>query len=378
MEQHRKKDDLFWKKSFGIFLKEIFDNVYEVDYKECAEKNYWSASTIRYWLIGRNLPQRTSLNTLMAFFDTCSACNVHTQEKFRRETYDFFLNQNMLSIYNKLKVDCTEFSDFTNGVLKLCYELAKGKELDDTKSQIILPSGKTKAVVFDFDGTLTLGKTTQTTWESIWIKLGYDVKECQDLHQRFNNNEITHDEWCKLTEEKFIAKGLNKKMVLTIASKIRLIPGIKDTFSELYNRNIKIYIVSGSILTVIKSALGNRQNYVDEIKANEFAFDRDNKLIKINGTKYDFQGKATFIKQISQDMKIAPQDILFIGNSLNDRFAYLSGAITLCINPKLTNPADRKTWNYCIWSCNNLTDILKYIDKEWECQNTHPNNIIQI
>lgn len=370
MGQHRKKDDLFWKKEFGLMLRKLFEDVYKVDYQDFAKKYYVSDSTIRYWLMGRNLPQHDFLRKLMIFFDSCPQCDAHIQNKFYRDIQDFFTEQNMISTYTKLKIDNPAFSNFVNELLVTYYLLAKGKLLIDDIEQTILPSGKTKAVVFDFDGTLTLGKTTQTTWESIWIKLGYDVKECQNLHQRFNNNEITHDEWCKLTEEKFIAKGLNKKMVLAIASKIRLIPGIKDTFSELYNRNIKIYIVSGSILTVIKNALGNRQNYVDEIKANEFAFDRDNKLIKINGTKYDFQGKATFIKQISQDMKIAPQDILFIGNSLNDHFAYLSGAITLCINPKLTDPTDRKIWNYCIWSCNNLTDILNYIDKEWKCQST--------
>lgn len=378
MGQHRKNDNPLWKESFGNFLKELFEDVYEVDYKECASKYFWHDSTVRFWMTGRNLPQLASLRDLMAFFKNCSSCNPQTQEKFYREVYVFFSEKNMLSIYGKLLANSIDFSDFTNGVLKICYELAKGKELDGTRTQVILPTGKTKAVVFDFDGTLTSGKTNRTTWENLWEKLGYDVKECQELHQKFNQHEITHDEWCKITAEKFIARRLNKDVVLEIASKIKLIPGLKETFDELEKRNIKIYIVSGSILTVIKSVLGNQQKYVNEIKANEFDFDRNNKLLKIIGTRYDFHGKATFINQISQDMKIAPQDILFVGNSLNDRFVYLSGVITLCINPTLTNPADTKTWNYCIQTCENLTEILQFLDKKREGQEYFYNSEIHI
>ncbi len=63
-----------------------------------------------------------------------------------------------------------------------------------------------KAIVFDFDGTLTLKMEPHlgnTTWEKVWVRLGYDVKECARYFKAFRKNEITHEEWCEITAEYF-------------------------------------------------------------------------------------------------------------------------------------------------------------------------------
>ena len=146
-----------------------------------------------------------------------------------------------------------------------------------------------------------------------------------------------------------------------IASKIHLIKGVRKTLSKISNEGIKIYVVSGSIDIIIKKVLGNLSQYIEEIKANYFKFNSAGFLTEIVGTKYDFEGKSYFISQIAEELNISPKDILFIGNSINDRFAYLSGARTLCINPSLTDPSDSKIWHNCIQSCDNLEEILPYI-----------------
>ena len=56
----RKKDNLVWKQQFGKFLRRFFDR-YNIDYSCLADKYYWSSSTIRYWFIGRSLPQQSAL-----------------------------------------------------------------------------------------------------------------------------------------------------------------------------------------------------------------------------------------------------------------------------------------------------------------------------
>ena len=63
----------------------------------------------------------------------------------------------------------------------------------------------------------------------------------------------------------------------------------------------------------------------------------------------------------ASELKISPADIWFVGNSVNDRFAYKSGAKTLCINPKLTDPTNQTVWNRCIPKCENLLEIFQYI-----------------
>lgn len=223
------------------------------------------------------------------------------------------------------------------------------------------PTGHIQAVVFDFDGTLTNTKS-RTTWESLWEMLGYDVKECQNLHKQYDKGDFTHQEWCDITADKFIEKKLTRQQVLELAKKIKLIAGCKKTLQILKERNIKLYIVSGSIIDIIDNVIGNIHSYFTEIKANEFIFDTQTSILnKIIGTEYDFEGKANYIKYIAKRLGIATSDILFVGNSNNDTWAYLSGANTLCINPTITNYHNDTIWHNTIVECKNLLEILPFI-----------------
>ena len=82
-------------------------------------------------------------------------------------------------------------------------------------------TGHIQAVIFDFDGTLTNSKL-RTTWESSWEMLGYDVKECQELHKQYDKGDFTHQEWCNKTAEKFIEKKLTRQQVLELAKKNKI------------------------------------------------------------------------------------------------------------------------------------------------------------
>ena len=222
-------------------------------------------------------------------------------------------------------------------------------------------TGHIQAVVFDFDGTLTNTKS-RTTWESLWEMLGYDVRECQNLHKQYDKGCFTHQEWCNKTADKFIEKKLTRQQVLEVAKKIKLLPGCKKTLQTLKDRNIKLYLVSGSIKDIIESVLGIVHSYFDEIKANEFIFDTQTSFLsKIIGTEYDFEGKANYIKYIANRLRISTSDVIFVGNSNNDMWAYLSGASTLCINPVLTNYHDDTIWHNTIVECKNLSEILQFI-----------------
>ena len=114
-------------------------------------------------------------------------------------------------------------------------------------------------------------------------------------------------------------------------------------------------------MLVIQSVLGRLNQYVDSIKANQLMFNEAGYLTQIIGTGYDFEEKADYILQIANELKISTKDILFIGNSRNDHFAYKSGARTLCINPRLTDMTDTIIWHDCIETCYDLTEILDYI-----------------
>ena len=66
MSHVHQKDNCKWKKHFGLLLKNIF-STYDLDYIAFSQEYMWSTSTIRYWFIGRSLPQRAALSKLQIF-----------------------------------------------------------------------------------------------------------------------------------------------------------------------------------------------------------------------------------------------------------------------------------------------------------------------
>lgn len=352
-----------WTNAYGAILRTV-SKLYNINTKEFG-------TAIRHWVTGRSFPSEPNHDKV------CKVIEKHLVEQLNS-----YVNKEMIkSLKTILKPLSSDFSTadlqnndlgkFVVAKLSLCYLNGKNhrhiKRLEPsdkehkTVKKNISATGKTKAVIFDFDGTLTKGNAARTTWESIWIELGYDVEECRFLHRQFDSRIINHAKWCELTKNKFTERKLNREMVCNIANKIKLLDGCKETFIELHSRNIKIYIVSGSILIIIQNVLKDLYFYIDEVKANDFKFSPDGLLIDIIGTKYDFKGKSRYIDEVAERMKISTKDILFVGNSYNDKYAHLSGVQTLCVNPDRTDPSNHKVWHNCIRDCNNLIDILKFV-----------------
>ena len=219
-----------------------------------------------------------------------------------------------------------------------------------------------RAVVFDFDGTLTYKSIN--VWKSLW-KTFDDIGESsyyRQLFNRFLNNEFTHQEWCDLTCAEFMRANINKSHLIEIAKNTKLISGAKEFFKYCYDNDISLNIVSGSILQVILLVLGDSVEYFTCIKANGMKFDKDGKLCYIKGTKYDYEGKADFINEFVEVTNVKPSEILFVGNSRNDEWAYKAGCKTLCINPSKADFNDRTKWNDTLLNVTDLRQILPYLE----------------
>ena len=222
-------------------------------------------------------------------------------------------------------------------------------------------SGRTRAVVFDFGGTLTIPQFKESTWERIWKSVGFTLEEANKLHHRFSAGKINHQEWCDLTCRKLRDDGFSISHFERVYSDIKAIDGLKETFEELRKRRIAIHIVSGSLRTIIEKVLDDSARYVDSIRSNDMEFDSTGLLKKISGHSYDFEGKARFIQLVAKELNCPPIHILFVGNSLNDEKAATSGARTLCVNPKHTHFYVQSMWNNTIRDMKNLKQILEYV-----------------
>lgn len=231
-------------------------------------------------------------------------------------------------------------------------------------SEISNISFNRKIVIFDFDGTLTKPHSGYNTWETLWVELGYPVEYCEKYHKLYSNNEISHDEWCEITEKFFKEKGLTRKELISASKNAELLADVKEVITYLKSKGIMLYILSGSIKQYIEIVLGAELSHCfTEIKANRFVFNAQGQLEGIIGTPYDFEGKARFVQKIIQEKKVSPQDIIYIGNSFNDEFVYTSGVETLCINPSNTDYYNSKVWHNYLRNVKSLKEVLPFIEK---------------
>jgi phosphoserine phosphatase len=130
---------------------------------------------------------------------------------------------------------------------------------------------------------------------------------------------------------------------------------------DLKSRSIKLYIVSGSIIGLIREVLGQAASSFEAIKANDIAFDDRDVIKEIIGTKFDFQGKADFIRGVVLEHKCSPMDVLFVGNAGNDKWAANAGVRTLCVNPTSTDPDNPKEWRDNIRMMRDMREILRFV-----------------
>ncbi len=221
-----------------------------------------------------------------------------------------------------------------------------------------------KAVIFDFDGTLTKGRKGSNCWHEIWKHID-DLDYDNFLFGQYLENKIDHKTWLKLIFERYKFKGVKRKDLSEIAEKISLISGARETLKQLNESNIKIFVLSGGVRQIIEDVLkkDNLQQYITLIETYDLIFDESGELVDYaRPNMHNPESKNEFIELLKQKYNLKGEDILFVGNSKNDEKAYLSGVKTLCINPDGANTENKKIWNYVIENCENLKEILKFCE----------------
>ncbi len=220
-----------------------------------------------------------------------------------------------------------------------------------------------KAVIFDFDGTLT--HKTINTWKQIWIKLGHDTVSEDSIYKKqmsdYVNKVTTYQQWCDQTCKYYRMGAFSKSDFEELANNMVLIDGLEDFLKELKVNGYKLHIVSGNFVPVIKTALKQYVAYFDSINANDLVFDKNDVIEKIVGTNYDYEGKPRFIEEYCQKHNISPNNITFVGNGDNDKWAYLSGAKTILINPDTDSKNNNTIWHKQINNVTNINTLLPLI-----------------
>ena len=223
---------------------------------------------------------------------------------------------------------------------------------------------KTKAVIFDYDGTLTFGDYNNI-YKSLYQVLGYATDRNSAYYQDyvdFINFKIDYAGWVKINEEDFKNGGLTKDIFDSVTENIKLIKGLEKTLKTLHESGVKLYVLSGNFVYAIKKTLGKLAELFTEISANEVHFNEDGTLSHLVATEFDYDCKPKFIEKVINELGVLPEEICFVGNGENDKFAYRAGAKTICVNPVDADEDDAEKWACVLKNVTNFEKILDYID----------------
>jgi len=220
---------------------------------------------------------------------------------------------------------------------------------------------RTRAAVFDFGGTLTKGRSIYSTWERMWLSVGYSVADAGQLHRLYSLGKMTHQGWCDETSARLRERGFSRGHMQRLVADMEPIDDLESTLTLLHDQGIKLYVVSGSVREIVVHLLGHAFPLFAEVKANEVSYDNDGIISGITGHPYDFEGKADFLRRVFTELKCDPLEVLFVGNSLNDTWASRSGARTLCVNPGHVDYTNTFIWNDYIRDVRSLREVLPFI-----------------
>lgn len=176
---------------------------------------------------------------------------------------------------------------------------------------------KIKVVAFDIDGTLTKG----LSWERFHALVGITPEQNRQWIQEVFSGTVTHEEQATRVFEKYHNAKVIKKDLMMIAKRIHCIKGAK----ELIKRLQKIYtvcLVSDAPDLYVKEVarmLNIRMYHVNYW----FIFSKTGRLKKIKKNHHQGKSKRKFLELITKKHNILPEQIVFVGDSMNDLDAFL-------------------------------------------------------
>lgn len=221
---------------------------------------------------------------------------------------------------------------------------------------------KTKIVVFDFDGTLTKPHKLSNSWARVWNKINCLDKD-EFYYKQYVSGQINYKQWLELCFECFKEQNVLEKDFIDIAKEIELVDYIEDYLKFLSQNGIKIFILSGGIGNIIDYKIDNLKKYITSIEADMFLIGQQGNLVGVKECETSVETKSQFILSLMSKYGLDKQEIVFVGNGLNDEEVYKSGVKTICVNPdEDAHPENPIFWTHAIKNCNDIRQTLEFID----------------
>jgi HAD superfamily phosphoserine phosphatase-like hydrolase len=178
-----------------------------------------------------------------------------------------------------------------------------------------------KLVAFDLDGTLIRSNGHHYSWAAVWQELAGDAEGLQwrALMRRFMRGEIDYVQWCNIAAEEFNKKGITASQIIDLAKKFTLVKNCGNVLKRLKDEGYKLALISGGIDLFLKAHPEIDRTLFDYLDINKLAFDETLTVVSVIATSYDFEGKRTRILEICEAEGISPEDVVYVGDSINDK-----------------------------------------------------------
>ena len=205
-----------------------------------------------------------------------------------------------------------------------------------------------KLAVFDFDSTLMDGETID------FLARDYGVEDkVKSVTKRAMAGEIDFFE--SLTYRLALLKGMEVKRVDEICRNLPLMPGAKETVSELKNRGYRVVCFSGGY----KNATIPAKEYLGlDAEFSNILHSKDGLLTGLFGGEMCFSNsKGMMLQTLQSVLKVSPENTIVVGDGANDlsMFKYASTKIAFCAKDVLKKEAD------IVIEVKDLTEIFKYL-----------------
>lgn len=220
---------------------------------------------------------------------------------------------------------------------------------------------KTKLIIFDFDGTLSVPDEIDNSWARIWIEINL-LDEDIRLYNLYKDKQITYKQWVDEIIKIYRENKVNSKTFSKAAKKIHLLNNCKKVFKFLYQNDIKICILSGGVKNIIEEKVKKFRQFITEIEAETLTLDNDGVVNGIILAKSNVEDKSNFVLNQIKKYNLKKEEVIFVGNSYNDEEVYKSGVTTICLNPVKTDYTNKKIWTHYLLNVKDLRDILKFVN----------------
>jgi phosphoserine phosphatase len=201
--------------------------------------------------------------------------------------------------------------DFPHDSESIKFELMNYSNMYQVDMALIPVTGraKRKLIVFDMDSTLIQ--------EEVIVEMArvYGVGDkVKEITERAMNGELNFDE--ALRERVALLKGLKRKDMEGILSKLRLSPGVDKLISTVRAHGYKTAIASGGFKFFADNFKNKLQ--MDYAFANELEFEDDVLTGRVKGSVVNAEEKARLIDVLAKENNLSLDQVVAVGDGAND------------------------------------------------------------